>query len=85
LNGPWKLEEKNFLPDQRMMLITMVRVGNIIDQDKMLEVTRNVPADGLVSSRTGNNFNCLTWLLDTLVVLDDRAIVKLPCNIGTSV
>ncbi|KAI0003981.1 hypothetical protein F4779DRAFT_600684 [Xylariaceae sp. FL0662B] len=83
LNGPWQREEKGFCPDQRMMLITMVRIGDIPNYDKMLEATRSVPADGQPSSRTGNNFNCLTWLLDTLVVLDDKAIVKLPCDIGT--
>ncbi|KAK6949580.1 hypothetical protein Daesc_009663 [Daldinia eschscholtzii] len=52
LNGPWKREEKDFRPDERMMLITLVRVGDISDQEKMVEATRSVPVDGLPSSRT---------------------------------
>ncbi|OTB17636.1 hypothetical protein K445DRAFT_316254 [Daldinia sp. EC12] len=83
LNGPWKREEKDFRPDERMMLITLVGVGDISDQEKMVEATRSVPVDGLPSPRTGRAFNCLTWLLDVIVALNDQAIVPLPCDICT--
>ncbi|KAI1416494.1 hypothetical protein F5Y13DRAFT_154085 [Hypoxylon sp. FL1857] len=84
LDGPWKREEKDFRPDQRMMLITLVRVGDIIsDSGKMIEATRAVPADGIPSSRTGKEFNCLTWVLDTIVLLANAAIITIPCDIDT--
>ncbi|KAI1806553.1 hypothetical protein F4811DRAFT_134627 [Daldinia bambusicola] len=83
LNGSWKREEKDFCPRERMMLIALVRVGDISDQEKMIEATRSVPADDIPSLRTGRQFNCVSWLLDTLVVLDDQAIVSLPCGIDT--
>ncbi|KAI8963632.1 hypothetical protein F5Y11DRAFT_140173 [Daldinia sp. FL1419] len=83
LSGSWKHEEKEFRPDERMMLITLVRVGGISDHEKMVEATRGVPADGLPSRRTGKNFNCLSWLLDAVVALDDQAAISLPCDIDT--
>ncbi|OTA59603.1 hypothetical protein K449DRAFT_423795 [Hypoxylon sp. EC38] len=83
LNGPWKREEMNFHPDQRMMLIALVRVGDIIsDPNRMVERTRAVPADGVPSSRTGKEFNCLTWVLDTIVLLANEAVVTIPYDIG---
>lgn len=65
------------------MLIALVKVANICDAEKMVEATRSVPVDGLPSRRTGRDFNCLTWLLDAIVALDDQAIISLPCDIGT--
>ncbi|KAI1647651.1 uncharacterized protein F4817DRAFT_97428 [Daldinia loculata] len=83
LSGTWKHEEKDFRPDERMMLIALVKVANICDAEKMVEATRSVPVDGLPSRRTGRDFNCLTWLLDAIVALDDQAIISLPCDIDT--
>ncbi|KAI0385486.1 hypothetical protein F5Y04DRAFT_276815 [Hypomontagnella monticulosa] len=83
LNGPWRREEKDFDPDQRMMLIALVRVSDINSSyDAIVRAIQAIPANGLPSSRTGREFNCLTWVLDTIVDLADQGMITLPYDIN---
>ncbi|KAI1463171.1 uncharacterized protein F4812DRAFT_447845 [Daldinia caldariorum] len=61
--------------------ISLVKVADISDHEKMVEATRSIPTDGLPSPRTGKQFNYVSWLLDAIVALDDQAIISLLCDI----
>ncbi|KXJ93340.1 hypothetical protein Micbo1qcDRAFT_194551 [Microdochium bolleyi] len=85
LAGPWRYEAKPFDPRQRMMLIALVRVGAVADHDALERIcgggpeAGGVPAgDGEPSRRTGETFSCRTWLMDVLVALDEKGVVRLP-------
>jgi hypothetical protein len=82
-SGGWKYEVRKEYPKQSIMLVAMVRVGNLSGTvSAAVEVIQSIPADGHPSKRTGETFDCMVWLKDTLAALDASGIVQLPMSLG---
>ncbi|KAI0003980.1 hypothetical protein F4779DRAFT_621582 [Xylariaceae sp. FL0662B] len=63
-----------------MSLIVLVKVSLLHNQG-FPAVAESVPADGNPSKRTGQEFDCLTWVEDTLVAADAAGIIRLPVDV----
>ncbi|KAI1266419.1 hypothetical protein F5Y18DRAFT_358173 [Xylariaceae sp. FL1019] len=81
LKGPWEHEVKDFSMDARPFTIVLARVGDIRDQNRMIAVTRAMPADGEPSVRTGKPFNCRSWMLDVIAALNEEGVSNLPASL----
>ena len=92
LRGPWVLDERASDPASSLTLIVLVRVSAIAaDHDGgsgggggVLGALRTVPVDGSPSRRTGEPFDCRTWVKDVLVALHQHGKIALPMDIGKS-
>ena len=51
---------------------------------EVVGVLRTVPVDGTPSRRTGEAFDCRTWVKDVLVALHQHGKITLPVDIGKS-
>lgn len=97
LRGPWVLDERASDPASSLTLIVMVRVSGILsvgngdnsnnngdDESEVLAAIATVPVDGSPSRRTGEPFDCRTWVKDVLVALRDHGCITLSADIGKS-
>ncbi|KAL2127644.1 hypothetical protein VTI74DRAFT_10375 [Chaetomium olivicolor] len=82
-SGSWIYETRPAYPRLPISLVAMIRIGDLSNDDNehIMEVIRSVPADGKPSQRTGEVFNCTTWLKDVLVALEEAGVVRLPMRI----
>lgn len=82
-SGGWKYEMRKADPEQYLTLVAMIRVSGLRAPVKAaMDVIKSVPADGSPSQRTGDAFNCSTWLKDAIVALDSAGGIQLPMRMG---
>lgn len=70
------MEIKTGKPDKSVTLIVLVKVGKVTKKG-IATVVQQIPADGKPSKRTGEAFNCLTWMKDALAHLAAKGNVAL--------
>ncbi|KND87684.1 hypothetical protein TOPH_07652 [Tolypocladium ophioglossoides CBS 100239] len=77
-NGPWIYEVRKASPAESMTLIILMRVDEVRSHGRAMDVIKSIPADGSPSQRTGEAFDCKTWVKDVLVALHEAGEIKLP-------
>jgi hypothetical protein len=73
-------EEKHEDPGSSLTLIALIRLSGVANHAK--QFIQSAPASGKPSERTGEAFNCRTWVKDTLVSLHENGAILLPTDIG---
>jgi hypothetical protein len=81
--GPWRMETRSVRPENSMSLIVLVKIDNL-RKPGFPDVATSIPADGKPSRRTGEAFDCLTWVKDTLQAANAAGIIQLPVTLGRS-
>jgi hypothetical protein len=82
-SGGWEYEARKEYPEQSIMLVAMVRVGNLSGTvSAAVEVIQSIPPDVRPSKRTSETFDCMVWLKDTIAALDASRVVQLPMSLG---
>lgn len=63
-------------------LVLAYKIGQILSPNHVDQVLRGLPADGSPSLRTGEGFNCRTWVKDALMTLHNDCLLDLSADIG---
>lgn len=64
-------------------LILIWRIGPLsLSAAKLNEVMESIPADGILSVRTGKGFNCRTWVFDVLSKVREEGGLMLGVELG---
>ncbi|KAI9727373.1 MAG: hypothetical protein M1834_008444 [Cirrosporium novae-zelandiae] len=84
--GGWTMEVKNTTKIlTSTSLAVMCKVAQVPSSQlaRIDEILYSLPADGRQSARTGEDFNCRTWVKDAIVALHDGSVIALEKTIDT--